>query len=283
MEEFFFEPRGIAYRKNIFDSGRPTLIFIHGLSGSCSAWYPYEDVLADKYNLLMLDLRGHGRSTKRLHYEDYELKKSAEDIQHLLKFLHIEQCILISHSYGTLVALEFLEAQMGNVSVAVFLSPTSFLRKTRWYWPTKIVGFGLVKLLRLLPFHPTVLGRVDYSPYVYTADWDVKRMFRDLRTTSVRVYLYCLTQTYAKDFDELWKRVQVPTLILHGTEDSYIPVEHSIRLAKEIPGSELILLEHANHIIVLNNIREVANHIEHAALDVKLKKQAAELDMSKSY
>src|SRR3989344_1363911 len=132
MEEFFFTERGIAYRKNEYRVSRLTLVFIHGLSGSASAWFPYEKLFAEKYNLLTFDLRGHGKSGKPKKYVDYEIKKSAGDVCELIEYLRIETYILISHSYGSLVALELSRVYQEKISALIFLSPTAFLKKTRW-------------------------------------------------------------------------------------------------------------------------------------------------------
>jgi len=42
MKESYFSKNNIYYRINEFQPGRPTLVFIHGLSGSSSAWLEYE-------------------------------------------------------------------------------------------------------------------------------------------------------------------------------------------------------------------------------------------------
>lgn len=263
MKESFFEERGISYRTNEFQGGRPTLVWIHGLSGSISAWYTYEARFSPHYNLVTFDLRGHGRSARPRHYADYALPVFADDLDALLKHLHIDKCVLISHSFGTLIALEFVTAHSENVSGIVFLSPTSFLKKTRWSFFVRTVGRGLVALCAVTPFRTTMRGRVDYAKLAYTSDWDLRRVVRDVYITTIHAYLYCLAQTYAKDYDGFWKRIAVPTLIIHGTGDTYIPVQHSMMLAKEISGSALVTLQGANHIIILNNAAEVSEHIEH--------------------
>ena len=261
MTESCLEGNGIVYRTNEFKSGRATLVFIHGLSGSASAWYPYEHLFEKTYNLLTFDLRGHGKSKKFRHYENYELKKAANDLFLLLERLHVEKCILVSHSYGTLVALEFLLLHQEKVSATVFLSPTAFLKRTRWYPLVKIVGRLLTIFLTLFPFHPTIRERVDYSPFKNTGDWNMQRIRKDIHITTLRIYLYCLVQAYAKDYDLLWKKVRVPSLIIHGKDDSIIPVQHAELLAREITGSMLIRLERANHVIVLNNVPEISESI----------------------
>jgi pimeloyl-ACP methyl ester carboxylesterase len=262
MQDFFFAERGIAFRKNEFVIGRPTLVFIHGLSGSSSAWFPFEERFATSYNLLTFDLRGHGKSHKPTMPSEYELRSSADDLYALVTHLSIPKFVLISHSYGTLVALEFLRTHQDLVSATVFLSPTSFLKKTLWFYPTRTLGRILVDLFSVFPFHPIIRGRVDYTHHKNSGDWNLRRIRSDIRMTTVRIYVYCLTNAYETDYDDRWKELRIPVLIMHGTKDSVIPAANSVALAKEIPGSTLVLLKGANHMIVLNNVPEVAEQIQ---------------------
>ena len=162
MKEYFFEKRGIAYRINEFRADRPMLVWIHGLSGSLSAWFPYEPLFTEHYNLLTFDLRGHGRSVRPHRYADYALQEFADDLYELLDYLHIEKSILISHSFGTLIALEFVSAHPDRVSELSFLSPTAFLKKTKWAALVQTIGRGLVALCAVTPFRTSMCGRVDY-------------------------------------------------------------------------------------------------------------------------
>jgi pimeloyl-ACP methyl ester carboxylesterase len=41
--------------------------------------------------------------------------------------------------------------------------------------------------------------------------------------------------------------LRVPTLVIHGREDPFLPYPHGVALAREIPGARLITLEHAGH------------------------------------
>ena len=70
MQEYIFQPKKIYYRKNDFRPDCPTLVFIHGISGSSSAWLLYEKKFKDQYNILTFDLRGHGNSWKPKNLEE---------------------------------------------------------------------------------------------------------------------------------------------------------------------------------------------------------------------
>src|SRR5437016_6254620 len=95
----------IYYRTNFFKPDRLTLVFIHGVSGSSSAWLPYEKIFENKYNILTYDIRGHGKSKKFRSYHDYEIKHFANDLHELVTYLRIEKMVLISNSFGALIAL----------------------------------------------------------------------------------------------------------------------------------------------------------------------------------
>ena len=122
MTEHLFEERGIYYRTNAFVSGRQTLVFVHGVSGSSSAWAPYEARFEHHYNLLTYDLRGHGKSKKYARCGDYAISQFVEDLKALLDYLAIETCVLVSHSFAVLIALEFLNVHQACVQSVVLVS-----------------------------------------------------------------------------------------------------------------------------------------------------------------
>lgn len=261
MTDFFFEERGLFYRKNEFIEGRQTLVFIHGLSGSSSAWLPYETFFISTHNLLFLDLRGHGKSLKPSRREDYALSYSVTDVNALLNQLHIEKCILISHSFGVLVALSFIAVHPEKVSRTVFLSPVAELQDTTFFPIVRLLAKAGSVVFRLLPSHQNRYGHVDYRLFLHTGDWNILRIMADIRITTIRTYFYCLAHLYVRNYDELWKQVHIPTLIIHGKKDSIIPTIHAVHMAEKIADSKLVLLEEANHVIVLNNVPEVAQYL----------------------
>jgi len=84
MKEHVFPQNGIYYRINDFETTKQTIIFIHGLSGNSSAWEPYEQEFMDNYNILCIDLRGHGCSRKYSKEKDYAIELFINDIEELL-------------------------------------------------------------------------------------------------------------------------------------------------------------------------------------------------------
>lgn len=264
MKEGWFRERGLYYRTNEFRAGRPTLVLIHGLSGSSSAWRPYEERFEPAFNLLAFDLRGHGRSAKPADYADYAIPNMAGDLLSLLDFLRISSCILISHSFGTNVALAFIAAHPERASAAIFLSPV-------WTAGKGKIGRALAPLYRLtglfrfLPFSEAPGIHIDYSRYRQTGDWNVRRLSADIRNTTLRIYLYCLRQVCAFEGEGLLPALRLPTLVINGGKDTISPAREAERAARQIRGAIFLLLPKANHILILNNVPEICGAIERFA------------------
>lgn len=262
MQESYFSKNNIYYRVNDFQPGRLALIFIHGLSGSSSAWLEYEKKFKNKYNLLFLDIRGHGKSAKLKNYNDYEIRKFSEDIYNLIVHLNIEKPILISHSFGTFITLEFLTKYQNLVSSSVFLSPSFCVNNNGPARIVKLFVESFSNIFDIIPFYKKIGNHIDYSKYINTGDWNIRRMFADIRNTSLRVFFYCLNQSYKFDRKDFLNEINIPVLIMHGKNDTIFPVETSIIMHEKMKNSKLILLDNADHIIVLNNFPEVSEAIE---------------------
>lgn len=247
---------------NEFKPERPTLVFVHGLSGSSSAWAPYEKKFENNCNILTFDLRGHGKSAKPKNLSDYEIKKFADDLYELVSFLHWENFILISHSFGVLVALEFLTEHQALVKAAVFLSPGFAPGKRLIERAAKPFIGGACFLLPFLPFSGKGRGHVDYSHYKNTGDWNIRRMIADIGMTSLRVYLFASKKSYEFNRADLLDKITIPVLIMHGKKDTIFPCQNSLIMSEKIKKSKLILLDNTDHIVVLNNFKEVSEAME---------------------
>lgn len=261
MQERFFEPTGIAYRSNGLLPNRPTLVLIHGLSGSLSAWYPFETELNSELNLVTVDLVGHGLSRKPKNYKEYSITAHALAIEQLLTHLSVNDFILLSHSLGTLVALELFTRKAIRPSALIFLSPTYQLCSVRLSWITRMFARMGAALFGVLPYDSRTIGRTDYTKFPKSGDWNVPRMCSDLTNTSLRSYFYSFSSLYEFDDEPKWATIHVPTLIMHGRKDSLVPLQQALRLHEKIGHSRLIILDDADHIIPLNNVLDVCDAI----------------------
>lgn len=76
---------------------------VHGLATNLAFWYGIASTLTNSYRVLLLDLRGHGRSS--MPSSGYSPSHMATDLQELLEKLEIPTAVLIGHSFGGAVVL----------------------------------------------------------------------------------------------------------------------------------------------------------------------------------
>lgn len=260
MEEKYFAERGIAYRANEWRQGRPTLLFLHGLSGSSSAWLPYETHFREAFNLIVPDLRGHGKSKRWNAQGSYAFSEYAGDIAALLAALQATRVTIVAHSFAAVVVRELLKRHQTPVERAALLAPAyGVQRLTRtklvtpalaaWCW---LIGFASVKRLG---------ERVDYRRFVGCRDWDFDRIRTDIRTTGIHSYFWSLLELHRYP-DAPWREfTNIETRIVHGPEDRFVPFSHAAELARTLPRAQLIPLKSANHMLILNNAEEIARLI----------------------
>jgi pimeloyl-ACP methyl ester carboxylesterase len=102
--------------------GAPPMVLIHGYTDSARDWAPIEPFLANKFRLIIVDLRGHGASSKPdCCYTRFDF---AYDIKLLLDALHIEAADIVGHSLGSLVAQTFAELWPASTQRLVLISST---------------------------------------------------------------------------------------------------------------------------------------------------------------
>lgn len=259
MKNHYFDNR-IFYKKNDFIPGRPAIIFVHGLSGSSSAWVKYENFFKQKYNVLSFDLRGHGQSHKPKEYDEYQIEKFSEDLFDLIKYEKINNFVLVGHSFGSLIVLDFLSRYQASVRAAVLLSP-NYKIGTRQVEKILKLLLPISKILEIVPFSGRPRGQIDYSRFPNTGDWNIRRMIADIHKTSWRVYLFSTRQSYKFDKEDFLEKINIPALIIHGKKDTIFPCQNSILMDQKIKKSKLVLLDDTDHIIVLNNFDEIAKAI----------------------
>ncbi len=87
------------------NEANPKLVFLHGLMGFGSNWRSFARHFEGRYQCLLYDQRGHGRSFRPP--RGYQLADYVEDLQKILQELGWKEVILVGHSMGARVAAGF--------------------------------------------------------------------------------------------------------------------------------------------------------------------------------
>jgi pimeloyl-ACP methyl ester carboxylesterase len=246
---------------NYAGKGTP-IICCDGIACDMYAWkYIFEYFVKD-YKIIRWNYRGHGRSEKPSDFTYLRIEDLVEDLRYLMDNLKIKKAILLGHSMGTQVILEFWHRYPERV-IALVPICGSFEHPLRTFHNSDILEKFVPFLARIYERHeelfrtiwyqilPTkfsfwlsVLVEINYAlvkiedfmPYLeHLAKMDLKLFFTMLQNAnkhSARGYL---------------KDINVPVLIFGGEKDKFTPLWLSKQMHNMIPTSELQILPLGTH------------------------------------
>jgi len=238
--------------------GAPTgipILFLHGGPGGQS--HP-ENVLKwnvfdmHRFRLVFFDQRGCGRSTPRNETRSNTPQDTIEDVEHLRKYYSFPKIILYGQSYGTALALLYVQTypkhMMGCILHGVFLCesvfPTSLLNKHPRLWKqlrrvtnTSTLAGASVEVCRTIQTTHATRKRSSYVD-AWCALEDSELRGPATRTSSRRSKeTLALFESYynANQFfgcgtrltKALHRLKRVPTLVMHGEHDYICPIQNA--------------------------------------------------------
>ena len=233
-----------------------TLVFIHGLSDSLLYWEYLASNLKDHYQVLRVDLRGHGES--ELKDDELTIGLFADDLHCLLRELNIGKVGLIGFSLGSAVALDFAIRYPQMVSSLVLMS--SFYRADE-HLENIFNQFKNALRKGFEDFYDLILPMV-LCPDVINDNRKNLEVLKEFASLSANTQAYIQACDAGLDFDveEKLSQIDVPTLILAGKYDEITVLESQKELQRKITNSKLIVFDDVKHnLLVGKNNEEILN------------------------
>jgi pimeloyl-ACP methyl ester carboxylesterase len=247
------------------DPAGPPVVLIHGFTDSARDWVPMLPFLAKHDRLILVDLRGHGSSSKPECC--YSRLDFAYDVKLLLDALHIDKAAIVGHSLGSIIAQTFAEYWPERTTRVVLISSTG---GTPPGTPSKPPGFDYAAAIRQLhepidPESPFMIAWWD-SPTPVDPDF-LRRQRRDAAQIPLRVWLAVLDQglpstTAYADLQATLPRLTAPTLLIWGSKDPIM--EETVRrsLRRGLPHAEVKIFPGLGHNPFWEQPRAVADVIQ---------------------
>jgi pimeloyl-ACP methyl ester carboxylesterase len=223
-DEGYVEHEGARIWYATYGSGSP-VILLHGGLGHSGNWgYQVPTLVDSSYRIILIDSRGHGRSTRDARPFTYELM--ASDVSAVMDALRIKKAALVGWSDGACTAL-LLAAKSPAQVAGVF------------FFACNMDPSGAKEIVELTPILKRCISRhsQDYKLLSTTPD-----QFEEF---SGAVGLMQRTQPNYSAYQ--LAQISVPVVIVHCEHDEFIKREHAEYLARSIPGAELILLPDVSH------------------------------------
>lgn len=237
-----------------YGTGMP-VVLIHGWPLSGASWEKQVRVLLEAgYRVIAYDRRGFGNSSKPA--SGYEYDTLAEDLRKLMIKLDLHDTTLVGFSMGGgEVARYFGKYGNDRVSKAVFMSAIPpFLLKGPGN-PEGMDGSIFEDIKNALTAdRPAFLSKflsnfynVDILEGKLVSDEVVRLSWNIAASASAKGTLDCVS-AWLEDFQNDLKRIDVPTLVIHGDADRILPIAATGKRTHEaVKGSKLVVVKDAPH------------------------------------
>jgi pimeloyl-ACP methyl ester carboxylesterase len=249
-----YEWQGRRVRWRAAGSG-PPVVFCHGTPWSAALWSPFAEALQAEFTVYLWDMPGYGLSSKDPEH-DVGLDVQGRLFADLLGQWGLDRPHVIAHDYGGAVSLR---AHLLHGAPYASLALVDVVALRPW-------GSEFFRLVRehadVLTRLPAVVHEGALRAYIGTASHrglrdDELRMLTEpwLDAAGQAAFYRQIAQADERFTDEIEPRygsVDVPVLVVWGTQDSWIPADRADRLVAMIPGARRVLIPDAGHLIQLD-------------------------------
>lgn len=226
MEKVKFDnSRGLDLAGNYWESDSDVAVIMsHGFTGDKTEW-GYFDTVAEElheagYNVLTFDFSGSGESND----DPITVEKEVDDLDSAIQYLegkeHIERIGLYGHSLGGLVSLR---NDRPEIEAMVLTSPVT----------AGVEDYGKRRF-------------EEDDTFTYENGIYIKHRDRGVRD-EIPIDEKIIEERREVDQDQLLSDIETPVLIIHGDQDSVVPLEDSRNAVEKLEHGELEVLEGLDH------------------------------------
>ncbi|MDP3928847.1 MAG: alpha/beta hydrolase [Bacteroidota bacterium] len=235
----------ISYTKHLHESSLQWVTFVHGAGGSSTIWYKQLKAFKAHFNVLLLDLRGHGNSKSHVKIK-YDFATITDDILEVIDFEKIEKSHFVGISLGTILIRNLAEKHPHRVSSMIMggaimklnlrsqiLMKTGVLLKSivPYLWLYKVFAFVIMpnknhKESRLLFVREAKkLYQKEFIRWLKLSS-EINPLLRFFRTVDINI----------------------PTLYIMGEED-YLFLPTIKKIAADHASALLVVIEKCGHVV----------------------------------
>jgi pimeloyl-ACP methyl ester carboxylesterase len=221
-----------------FGNGGP-VILLHGGLANSNYWGDLVPVLATRYRVIVMDSRGHGRSSRNAQPFGYDLM--ASDVLGLMDSLHIRKAAIVGWSDGAILGLDIAMHHPERL--------------------TKLFAFAANS-------DPSAVKDVNSSP-VFSAF--IRRARAEYVALSPTPHEY---DSFVAQIEKMWAteprwsaadlaRIRVPTWIVDADHDEAIRRENTLFMADHIPNADLLIQPGVSHFSFLQDTEQFNRDVLH--------------------
>lgn len=256
-------------------NGPPVIVLHGGPDFDHSYFLPDLDRLKDTFRLIYYDQRGRGKSVDKVKPEDVSLMSDLDDLDRVRQHFGLDSVVLLGHSWGTVLALEYAIRHPTRVSRLVLMNPApasaADLATFRKIYVQKIGADmdqqrAIVASAAYQAGDPEAVAaryRIHFKPALARPE-DYERLMATMRTAfrsqgsegivkarAVEDRLMLDTwQVPGYDLLPKLHSLRIPTLVIAGDKD-FFPLEVAAHIADALPNAKLVATKDCGHFAFL--------------------------------
>lgn len=237
----YFQNVGCQLHYEDYGHGMPVLL-VHGLGSSTRDWEYQIPALTTHYRVIVIDVRGHGRSDKP--QEPYSIAVFAEDVAALIEHLRLIDVHLVGISMGGMIGFQLGvdRPELLRSLTIVNSGPEVKPRSAKDYLEIA-KRWTLSRLLSL----DSIARALGHLLFPLPEQGDLRRKIEERwPQNDKRAYLSSLDAIIGWGVRDRLQRIQCPTLVITADRD-YTPVSRKEAYVKELPNARLVVIENSRH------------------------------------
>lgn len=227
------------------------VVLLHGWGANIDSFTPVHHDLDKHFQVYAIDLPGFGHSEAPA--DSWGTTEYTNLVRQFLNALHIENPILIGHSFGGRLAIRLATTEKINKLILVDSAGIRPRRKLNYYF--KVYSYKLLKHIANLPILRIYLQNTVENVKKKVGSTDYQNANGVMRAILVKVV--------NEDLRELLPHIQVPTLLIWGENDTATPIADGKLMVKLLPDAGLVILKNAGHFSYLDKLNEFLLIINH--------------------
>jgi 3-oxoadipate enol-lactonase len=257
-------------------SDRPALLILDGIGCAGWAFRKLGPPLARDRQVVLMHYRGHGKSPSPPRPWQLGMHTLADDAAAVCDALGIERVVALGFSMGFQVALEFYRRHRHRTAALISLAgppgqPLASFRGTDAFSFALPLVVGVTRLARqmtrrvwasVLPSQRAIdfaLRHEVNSERIDSRDFEL--YLRQMADMNPELFVAMLEQAQRHTAQDLLGKIRVPTMVIAGARDEFVPVERLRAMAFAIPDARWELVDEATHALPAEYPEELATRI----------------------
>lgn len=231
----------------------PTLVLLHGVASSVHTWDGWVDRLADHYRIIRIDLPGHGLTGSDPTVERYDTAYMVDKLEKFLNKLKIDDIYLAGNSLGGYISWNYALHRPDRVKKMILLDAAGFPQDLPFIMSFAAMPvIGEMSGLMMPKFVVNMNINAAYGDKSKVSDELIQRYF-DLtmregnRESLIKVFRTMKEQSSNPHLGDRVKEITIPTLLIWGDQDEWVPLDILAEFDKALVNSQTIVYEGVGH------------------------------------